>query len=1413
MKKNVLFVSFLLVCFCACAQPAVSYLFSTSKTTPYVEISGGTLLGTKLDSNLLNAKILVSDTGYANNSCEIQKFKAIPLGFTFNFNGEARTHFLVNANGMVFLGGDSINGAYVNSINGNSCENLNNSIFCAPTTYTGEIRAMPPNAENTTSISYQSKESEGITSMIIQYKNLLYTNNIMASDVIYDTLSFQIIINSDHSFNFHFDRYRLNANIISAAQVGFRLDKNDYQLRGSTTSWDVTEPYIPGSSWDIPSQLTLSDTVFPTSGLMYAFLPPPPCIAPAQANTPTISAIKTNAAKLNLNEEDVQTDGILLVLAKKGTLVNITDGQIYKKDSMIGEAKVLSDNLTSEFFDIEQIEGSTQYTVFVYNYTNMCSHGPKYAQPATVDFTTCLSAPDLKTLGRNINAIQLKSFGNKDNDSILLCRVGVAVECELRIPANVKAGDTLNTGEIVLYRGPAAVLHEIKNLIPNTVYHFKAYSIAGSSQLSFSTTAAEVWDRTAATLPIRWDVSTFPLFDDLHPVPGFSSLLSTKWNQYRCIQPTDMFGSPNGPVNFEGTSNNNYEIMDVYPDSMDLILPAVLLESGQHRILFEKAFLTPPAFWGSPTAYRLTSSDSLCIQISLSDTLNSAFQTIGVINNQNYTDNTANFSKTIIPFTAYSNQIVYFRFVFYSKAKIINRLADFKIERVKDCEYPSFIGGIMDSSTSNSILVEWTDAEENASAWELQYREVGTEEWSMPIKANTNPYRIGDLPPITRFTVRVRTVCGASSISDWSEQSAVIQTAYAIPFFTNFKDVQYTQFPYGFVTYQGNNGPFLSDEAVSIADLNVSYSGDSWVGQSWRSDYNVTYPAVYTPFSAKTSAMISMPVLSIPEDDDDKYISFDLSINDPWALGLSTELDNTKLRISVLAIQDLANFSIRDTLVSFGKGSAYDLNTMDSLHVKLNISHLKGNVNFAFLVESDTNEGLNAGAYITNVKVDYQCPAPTQLASTQITDTTALVSWTFSEETDFVFAYKKSTETAYTYQRTSLKSVLLRNLIPASQYDIKVGAMCGMDTSQYAQAGFKTLSPYVCDTVTNLKAAIQINSATISWNGDASIYRFIWKKTSETNWDTISTNQTSLRLTNLEQASQYDYAVQAQCNDNPTDVSVFTSLRRFKTLDVTCHTPTDFKVAVLDWNLVGFTYNTMDAVAVDLYIGQVEGSGEIYNYGLYDTLTLVGLEPETAYFAKLRSSCGGNDVSGYTDSIIFTTPSISPCYPPTALVSNIVNDKSAQLSWNHQGQIAWNLVYKEGSSAWDTVRALTEPKYILENLKPNIVYSWKVQGACSEYLVSRYSEVASFTNTGIEDGTSDLEQFTVFGKQKQIHISNPNAAIIDKLDIYTVQGQLIQAHKVRSNGNIILPIELENALIIVNIYSKGKLYVYKTMIR
>jgi hypothetical protein len=220
------------------AQPVNTYTFS-SATGTYTPITGGTVLGIATND----------DTNFPN----------LPIGFTFNYNGTAYTNASVNSNGFLALGG-----AVVNSYTSLSSGTSNNVIAALNFDLQGNV--------TTGNLSYLTSGVTPNRVFTVQWTSYRYYGATG------DNFNFQInLFESTNVIQIAYGAFTKNATS-RTAQVGLRGSSNAvFNNRTSATSWTASASGTLNSS-----NMTLSTTVLPPSGLTFTFTPPPPC-----SGTPT----------------------------------------------------------------------------------------------------------------------------------------------------------------------------------------------------------------------------------------------------------------------------------------------------------------------------------------------------------------------------------------------------------------------------------------------------------------------------------------------------------------------------------------------------------------------------------------------------------------------------------------------------------------------------------------------------------------------------------------------------------------------------------------------------------------------------------------------------------------------------------------------------------------------------------------------------------------------------------------------------------------------------------------------------------------------------------------------------------------------------------------------------------------------
>ena len=236
------------------------------------------------------------------------------------------------------------------------------------------------------------------------------------------------------------------------------------------------------------------------------------------------------------------------------------------------------------------------------------------------------------------------------------------------------------------------------------------------------------------------------------------------------------------------------------------------------------------------------------------------------------------------------------------------------------------------------------------------------------------------------------------------------------------------------------------------------------------------------------------------------------------------------------------------------------------------------------------------------------CDAPTNLVASNVTATTAEITWNGAVDTYELRVNAGSIETLTTTSKT------LTNLNPSASYTVDVRAICEEQVSDWVSVSFITLEATTepCDAPTALSASnITQTSAEITWNGTATTYEL---KVNGGAAETLTT--TTKTLTGLTANTVYTVEVRAICEDQQSAwvTTTFTTLEEVVTPEP-CDAPTNLSAS-----------NITEASAEITWSGTATTYELKVNGGTAETLTattksLTGLTPNTAYTVEVRAVC------------------------------------------------------------------------------------------------------------------------------------------------------------------------------------------------
>ncbi len=230
------------------------YSFTSSQGT-FSEISGGTVHGTAAN----------------DNEC----FLAIPLGFSFTYNGVAYTTISIATNGFIAMGDNVV---------------TSNVAISSATGTNNVVAALNRDIKSRDTGSLMSLSSGTAPNRVFTVQWLHYKR--VPTATANDDFSFQIQLHENgNKVQFVYGAFTAVTSTTAASiQVGLRGDANtDFNNRATTTDWSATTAGTANNS-----NCTLSATVYPANGLTFNF-------QPAATGEPPLAAQNPNPANNAIN--------------------------------------------------------------------------------------------------------------------------------------------------------------------------------------------------------------------------------------------------------------------------------------------------------------------------------------------------------------------------------------------------------------------------------------------------------------------------------------------------------------------------------------------------------------------------------------------------------------------------------------------------------------------------------------------------------------------------------------------------------------------------------------------------------------------------------------------------------------------------------------------------------------------------------------------------------------------------------------------------------------------------------------------------------------------------------------------------------------------------------------------------------
>lgn len=397
------------------------------------------------------------------------------------------------------------------------------------------------------------------------------------------------------------------------------------------------------------------------------------------------------------------------------------------------------------------------------------------------------------------------------------------------------------------------------------------------------------------------------------------------------------------------------------------------------------------------------------------------------------------------------------------------------------------------------------------------------------------------------------------------------------------------------------------------------------------------------------------------------------------------------------------------------------------------LDYLGETIVIGFAIESRHGNNI----YIDNVNINGNstntCNVPSNLGVYNITEQSAFASWNATDNNaqSYTLRYRvtNASEWIYVYNLPEPNYNILA-LLDDTDYEVQVRANCnnGQQSGFSASAHFTTLN-VACPAPYQLTVYdVDSYEASLSWTNvtDASLYRFTYYAQSSPNLaTTVYPNTNSIQLSGLLENQTYVAEVVTICTSGATSQNPVSAT--FVTTP-TCDRPNGFIVDNVQPNAATFSWQAVsDGLSYQLeyrLLGNTSWNNTIISNSNY---TLVGLNPQQTYEARLRTNCSGMaGISSYTDPIMFQTP--APCSTPSLWVS-YTNSSSIGVNIAPNGATpnSYRLIYKrKGTTPWDTIT--TNSTFVpINNLLSCNDYLFRVQANCTGNSYTALSDYYTYT--------------------------------------------------------------------------------------
>ena len=360
------------------------------------------------------------------------------------------------------------------------------------------------------------------------------------------------------------------------------------------------------------------------------------------------------------------------------------------------------------------------------------------------------------------------------------------------------------------------------------------------------------------------------------------------------------------------------------------------------------------------------------------------------------------------------------------------------------------------------------------------------------------------------------------------------------------------------------------------------------------------------------------------------------------------------------------------------------------------------------------------------------CGIPTGLSNTDVTLTTAVISWSaVPGATYYNYRYRIIGSSAWTSGDIGLNTVSLTGLASGTQYEFQVRAVCISTPSAFSSSHiFTTLQEGGCAVPTGLVATnVTATSVSVSWAAvfGSSNYNIRWRPQGASSWQETVVSVTSFTANNLLPATVYEFQVKANCIRS---LSAFSPSLLVTTASVSgCSTPMGLAATNVTFNSATITWLAVPGSSSYTIRWRSQGATLWNQMGSFvNSFTINNLLANTTYEFEVQAVCGAA-LSSFAMGT-FTTLQQPSCGLAANLNASAITTTTAILSWSTvSGASAYNVRWRVVNTvAWSATVAGSN-SIAVSNLAEGSFYEFQVQAICG-VNTGDYTNAAFFQTLG-----------------------------------------------------------------------------------